>query len=139
LLSESLERLRIRVDRQFNELPRFQGSVAHLNQVFLNLLNNSIDAIGRDGKSEGRIVVTTWRSDDGIVVEISDNGCGIASEVLPKIFDPFFTTKPLGQGTGLGLSVSHGIVTEHGGRIEVQSQAKTGSCFRIHLPIRRFS
>ena len=70
-----------------------------------------------------------------ILVEIIDNGCGIAAAVLPRIFDPFFTTKPLGRGMGLGLSLSHGIITKHGGRIDVQSEVGSGSCFRLHLPV----
>jgi len=136
MLSETLDRLRIGVDRQFADVPRVEGAVADLNQVFLDLIANSAGAIQGSGQSDGRIVVATWSQGVEIVVEITDNGCGISPEVLPKIFDPFFTTKPPGKGTGLGLSVSHGIVARHGGRIEVQSQVGKGSCFRVVLPLR---
>ena len=80
-------------------------------------------------------MVATRHQAEEIVVEICDNGCGISSEVIPKIFDPFFTTKPLGQGMGLGLSVSHGIITSHGGHIDVTSEPGQGSCFRVFLPV----
>ena len=72
-----------------------------------------------------------------VAVEFQDTGCGIASEHLQKIFDPFFTTKPLGRGTGLGLSVCYGIVSEHGGKIEVDSTEGAGTTFRVLLPIYR--
>jgi len=101
----------------------------------LDLLANSARAIEDTGRDDGRIEVTTERAADDVVIEIRDNGCGISPEVIPKIFDPFFTTKPLGQGMGLGLSVSHGIITKHGGRIEVSSEPGQGSCFRVVLPI----
>jgi signal transduction histidine kinase len=72
-----------------------------------------------------------------IWVEIADDGCGIPPENMKRIFDPFFTTKPIGQGTGLGLSLSYGIVQKHNGRIEVTSEAGKGTCFRITLPVRQ--
>jgi signal transduction histidine kinase len=71
-----------------------------------------------------------------VVVEVEDNGCGIRPEHLPHIFEPFFTTKPVGQGTGLGLSVSYGIIRDHGGVIEVESAVGRGSTFRVRLPLR---
>ncbi len=68
-------------------------------------------------------------------IEIEDNGSGIDAKNLQQIFDPFFTTKPVGEGTGLGLAITHGIVTGHGGRIEVHSRAGEGTCFRVHFPL----
>ncbi|MGB0068944.1 MAG: ATP-binding protein, partial [Isosphaeraceae bacterium] len=135
MLGESLSRLNIAVERRFGELPRIRAAVAHLNQVFLNLLVNGIDAIEAAGHRQGRIVVATRRSGAEIGIEVNDNGSGISPEILPRIFDPFFTTKPPGKGTGLGLSICHGIISEHGGRIEVDSNPDTGTCFRIRLPV----
>jgi PAS domain S-box-containing protein len=135
LLGEDLARLRITVERRFGEMPLVEGAAADLNQVWLDLLANSVAAIEAAGPIDGRIVVATRRDGDEVVIEIGDNGCGITPEALPRIFDPFFTTKPAGRGLGLGLSASHGIVTSHGGRIEVESRAEAGSRFRIHLPV----
>ncbi len=73
--------------------------------------------------------------ENGVLVEIEDHGCGISTEHLPHIFEPFFTTKPVGGGTGLGLSVSYGIVRDHGGSLEVESHVGQGSLFRIRLPL----
>src|SRR5262249_49085774 len=70
-----------------------------------------------------------------MLIEVADNGCGIAPEHLPRLFDPFFTTKDVGEGTGLGLSISHHIVAAHGGRIEVESEPGAGSWFRVYLPL----
>jgi two-component system, NtrC family, sensor kinase len=135
MLNETISRLRITVDRRFGSVPSIEGAVADLNQVFLDLLANSAKAIEDSGRDVGRIEVTTQHAADDVVIEIRDNGCGIAPEVIPKIFDPFFTTKPLGQGMGLGLSVSHGIISRRGGRIEVSSAPGAGSCFRVVLPV----
>lgn len=105
-----------------------------MKQVFIALMSNSFDAM----ESEGSLTLRTQWSDSetehGICIEISDTGCGIPAQHLPKIFDPFFTTKPLGRGTGLGLSVCYGIVSEHGGRIEVDSTEGVGTTFRLLLP-----
>jgi signal transduction histidine kinase len=108
------------------------GHPGKLNQVFLNVLANAVQACGQGGAVEMR---TRDDTEGGVVVEIADNGCGIRPEHLPHIFEPFFTTKPVGQGTGLGLSVSYGIVRDHGGRIEVESEVGRGSTFRIRLPV----
>lgn len=75
--------------------------------------------------------------DEAVVVEVADHGRGIAPEALPRTFDPFFTTRPVGQGSGLGLSLAHGIVAEHGGSIEVESAVGLGRTFRVRLPVRR--
>jgi signal transduction histidine kinase len=72
-----------------------------------------------------------------VLIDVTDNGCGVSNDALPRIFDPFFTTKPVGQGTGLGLSISHSIVANHGGRIVAQSAPNIGTTLRVHLPIKR--
>jgi two-component system NtrC family sensor kinase len=137
MLADALSQRQVTVRRDFQKLPPLECAAAHLNQVFLNLMMNALQAIESAGQRSGRIEITTRSADGEIVVEIADDGCGIPPDVLPKIFDPFFTTKPLGRGTGLGLSIGHGIIAEHGGRIEVDSQVGAGSRFRIHLPINR--
>jgi signal transduction histidine kinase len=103
----------------------------HLVQALLNLIQNALQAM--DGPGELRLAA---RPENGLgVLEVSDTGCGIAPEVLPRIFDPFFSTKEVGRGTGLGLSIVYGIVERHGGRIEVESAPGRGSTFRLRLPL----
>jgi two-component system NtrC family sensor kinase len=111
--------------------------VAHLNQVFLNLLMNGMQAIQATGRTAGEIRIKTRKAEGEIIIDVADDGCGIPPEVLPRIFDPFFTTKPIGRGTGLGLSISHSIIAEHGGKIDVQSVVGKGTSFRVSLPICR--
>jgi signal transduction histidine kinase len=121
----------IRVVREYGELPRVRCYAGQLNQVFLNLLMNACDAIGE----EGEIRIVTRPIPAGVRLEFHDDGPGIPQEVRSRIFDPFFTTKPVGVGTGLGLSLSHGIVERHGGRFFVESQPGSGTCFAIELPL----
>jgi signal transduction histidine kinase len=106
-----------------------------MKQVFLNLIANAIDAMP-DG---GTLTLTSQVLDtpDGTFVEVAirDTGCGIIPDQRERIFEPFFTTKPEGQGTGLGLSVSLGIIQAHHGKLLVESEAQTGSTFRVRLPI----
>jgi PAS domain S-box-containing protein len=137
MMADSLTQQKVTVQRHYEQIPELECAAAHLNQVFLNLLMNGLQAIEATGRRSGRILLSTKLADGEIVVEIADDGCGIPAEVLPKIFDPFFTTKPIGQGTGLGLSIGHGIIADHGGRIKVESAVGVGSRFRIYLPIDR--
>jgi two-component system, NtrC family, sensor kinase len=110
------------------------GSAAQLNQVFLNLLVNAMQAIESTHREDGRIAISTEANEGEVIVEVADNGCGIPDEVLPQIFDPFFTTKDVGDGTGLGLSITHSMVQDHGGRLEVESILGVGTRFRVFLP-----
>jgi signal transduction histidine kinase len=112
-------------------LPRLTGSPAKINQVILNLLVNAIQACGRGGT----VTVRTRATAAGVEIHVLDTGCGIPAALHARIFDPFFTTKPVGEGTGLGLSVSLGIVQEHGGRIEVESAPGQGAHFTVFLPL----
>jgi len=105
-----------------------------MKQVFIALMSNSFDAMEADGSLTIRTHWSDSETEHQVCVEISDTGCGIPAQHLAKIFDPFFTTKPLGRGTGLGLSVCYGIVSEHGGRIEVESTEGSGTTFRLFLP-----
>ena len=101
--------------------------------MFLNLLINARDAVEPDGE----ITVSSFGKDDRVIVEVTDNGAGIAEEDLARVFDPFFTTKGRGKGTGLGLSISYGIVQEHEGEIQVESQPGAFTRFRVELPSMR--
>jgi two-component system NtrC family sensor kinase len=125
----------IDIQTDFDEkLPQTTSDSAQLQQVFLNILNNAIDAIGKDGEI---LVKTSYiAKNNSLAVEVSDNGPGIPKEMLDKIFDPFFTTKEVGKGTGLGLSISYSIVDKLGGRMMVASEAGKGTAFTIYLPIR---
>jgi two-component system NtrC family sensor kinase len=116
------------------DLPLLLSDPAQLQQVFLNIINNAIDAIGKNGEI---IIRTQYRAkNQEISIEIADNGPGIAKEMINKIFDPFFTTKEVGKGTGLGLSISYGIIEKLGGRILVASEEGKGSTFTIYLPVK---
>jgi two-component system, NtrC family, sensor kinase len=123
-----------------DDLPPVMGSPSQLEQVLLNLVVNARQALedGDAARSDGHPPTITVRSvldRDEVVVTVDDNGPGIPADALPRIWDPFFTTKPEGEGTGLGLSVVHGIVTEHGGRIDVERAPERGTRFTIRLPV----
>jgi signal transduction histidine kinase len=121
----------IEVTRDYGpDLPEIEGWGQELNQVWTNLLDNAADAM--DGT--GAIVISSRRTDaGGIQITICDNGPGIPPDVLPRIFEPFFTTKEPGKGTGLGLHMSHNIVVQHNGTLEVESEPGR-TCFEITLP-----
>jgi two-component system, NtrC family, sensor kinase len=119
-----------------NNTPVVHVDASQLNQVLINLLNNAIDAIvEKHGAEGGELTVSAGPDMDGKVsISVNDNGSGISPEDLKKIFTPFFTTKPVGQGTGLGLSVCLGIIDSMGGTMEVSSEKGVGTTFTIHLP-----
>jgi signal transduction histidine kinase len=114
-----------------DDLPLVFLATGRIKQVFLNLFTNALQAM----PNGGRLMVSSRRVEDEVVVRVTDTGDGIPEEHLPRIFEPFYTTKPVGQGTGLGLSVSLGIVQEHGGRIEVESWPGEGSAVAVRLPV----
>ena len=101
--------------------------------MFLNIILNAAKAI----KEKGQIRVKTEICNNNINISISDNGCGIPEIIINRIFDPFFTTRDVGQGTGLGLTVSRDVVLAHGGHIEVESKEGKGSRFNIYLPVKK--
>jgi len=119
------------VHRLAADLPAIVADAGQLDQVLVNLVVNAIQAMP-DG---GTLTITTERGDGIVVLTVEDTGVGMSADVLSKVFVPFFTTKAVGEGTGLGLSVVHGIVTAHGGRIEVESKPGLGTRFRVLLPI----
>ncbi|OAH99993.1 histidine kinase [Methylomonas methanica] len=118
------------VVKEYGGIPEVNCIASQLNQVFMNLLINAVQAI----EDHGRITLRTGHDEKNVWVEVEDTGKGIRPEQLGKIFDPFFTTKSVGMGTGLGLSLSYGIVKKHNGRIEVKSELGKGTCFRVLLP-----
>jgi signal transduction histidine kinase len=123
------------IERQLETaLPEFQADSERLVQCFMALMLNAMDAMNSRGVLTVRTRRNPQRSDE-ILAEFIDTGTGIRQEDLPKIFEPFFTTKPQGRGTGLGLSVAYGIVEEHRGRIEVESQMGVGTNFKVFLPV----
>jgi PAS domain S-box-containing protein len=108
-----------------------------MSQVLLNLFINALQAVEAARRGDrGWIRVGTKQEGENLMIEVADNGTGIAAEHLDKVFDPFFTTKDVGEGTGLGLSISHSIVAAHGGRIDVDSRPGEGTTFRVYLPLR---
>ena len=115
---------------ELGAIPRILCLPGYLNQVFLNLLENVVQAVAGGGE----VRVESKHEQGEILIRIADNGCGIAEDVLPRIFEPFFTTRDVGQGTGLGLTVARDIVQLHGGRIEVASRPGAGTAFTVHLP-----
>jgi signal transduction histidine kinase len=129
ILNHKLKR-GVTVHRDYQPLPMLVNSFgSEINQVWTNLIDNAIDAMG----GKGDLTVRTYRADDSVVVEIGDNGPGISPEVLPRIFEPFFTTKGVGEGTGLGLDTVQRIVKKHRGNIQVRS--KPGETrFQVWLP-----
>ncbi len=122
------------VVKQYGDIPDIECQPSHINQVIMNIVINGVHAITGE---RGLITIRTGCDASHVWIEIGDNGAGIPVEIQSRIFDPFFTTKPIGSGTGLGLSLSYGIIQKHDGQIEVQSAPGCGTTFRITLPIRR--
>jgi two-component system NtrC family sensor kinase len=122
------------VVKDYQALPEIECLPSQINQVIMNLVVNAAQAMGPE---RGTITLRTGTQGETAWIEIADTGSGIAPDTLQKIFDPFFTTKPVGQGTGLGLSLSYGIVKKHGGDISVSSELGSGTTFRVQLPLRQ--
>jgi signal transduction histidine kinase len=124
----------ITVIREFGSIPKVECHAGQLNQVFLHLLSNAIDAI-EQGTQPGSIRITTAHHDNWVEIAIADNGVGICETIRQHIFNPFYTTKPIGKGTGLGLSISHQIITEtHHGQLDCLSKLGEGTQFIIRIP-----
>jgi signal transduction histidine kinase len=124
---------RIEIEKIYDDnLQSIECYPGQLNQVFMNIINNAIQAI--DGT--GKITIKTRKIKNRAVIWISDTGKGIEKDHLNRIFDPFFTTKEVGEGTGLGLSITYGIIQQHKGEIKVNSKPGRGTTFKISLPIK---
>jgi signal transduction histidine kinase len=127
----------IKLTKQYGELPLVECAAGLVNQVFMNLISNAIDAMESAAIDQPEIQICTTIDAIGVEVRIIDNGTGIPADIQARLFDPFFTTKPVGKGTGLGLSISYQIITEkHGGKLECFSTPGIGTEFRVWLPLR---
>jgi two-component system, NtrC family, sensor kinase len=124
---------KVKVIKEYGELPHIKCIISQLNQVFLNLFVNASHAI----KDSGTMTISTGHDPkhDAVWIKVTDTGSGIAPEHLTRIFEPFFTTKPIGSGTGLGLSLTYGIIKKHRGCIDVKSEVGKGTSFILHLPV----
>lgn len=131
-ITRNLTKHGIEIVRDYGEVPPILCGPSRVNQVFMNLVTNAVQAM--DG--QGRLTLRVRREGGRIAVAVADTGCGIAPEDLPRVTDPFFTTKPVGQGTGLGLSIVRRIVEEHGGELDVSSRVGQGTTITVRLPVR---
>ncbi len=122
---------KVRVEKHYGPLPLVECHLSEINQVLMGLLINAGQAI----ENRGTIDIATGAEDGEAWISITDSGCGIPTEALPRIFEPFYTSKPIGRGTGLGLAIAYSIVSKHHGRIEVTSEVGVGSTFRVVLPV----
>jgi len=133
LVQSELEKESIFIAVNYGKIPNIKANSNELSQVFMNMLINSKNAIGKIKKG-GTITITTRQEKNSVIVKVADDGCGIPAQIIEKIFDPFFTTMDTGKGTGLGLSLSQKIIERHQGSIKVESKPKKGSVFTINLP-----
>jgi signal transduction histidine kinase len=142
-LNATSDRPAIQVIKDYAQLPLVECYPGQLNQVFMNILANGIDALEEREKQSlqenpSQITIRTSVIDGWAQIEISDNGCGIPPEIQPKIFNPFFTTKPIGKGTGMGMSISYKIITEkHHGKLDCRSTPGQGTDFIIQIPVQQ--
>ena len=136
LLGERMRSRNIELERSdSSDLPPVWGNASQLEQVYINLFQNSIDALSNI--EQGKITVDIHASLDRsrVIVEFSDNGVGIPPAYVEKVFEPFFTTKQEGEGTGLGLSIVYGIIMDHHGTIECESKDTRGTTITLNLPV----
>lgn len=127
---------KIQMVKDYADIPEVDCNASQIGQVVMNLVTNAIDAVAAKG-DQGVVRVGIRAQGESAVLEVSDNGAGITSDVMARLFEPFFTTKEVGAGMGLGLAVTHSIVARHGGRIDVKSEPGSGTTFRVYLPFRR--
>jgi len=123
------------------ELPFIMADHNRLEQVFINLVTNAVDAMDKKGEELGKqewerlLEIRSFCEDDQVQVTVADTGTGIPQKIIHKIFEPFFTTKEVGKGTGLGISISYGIVKDYNGTIEIKSEVGKGTTFELRFPV----
>jgi two-component system, NtrC family, sensor kinase len=132
-LLHSAYKNRVDIIKEYGDIPEIDCYPGQINQVFMNILSNAVQAI----PAEGSIFIKTWQAGNMVKISLKDTGTGMKEEVRKKIFDPFFTTKEVGKGTGLGLSISYGIVEKHHGDIAVFSKPGEGTEFIVSIPIQQ--
>ncbi len=120
------------VKKELAPLTKVMAVPSQIDQVLVSILVNAAQAL--EDRQDGEIVVRSGEDDDGVFVEVRDNGPGMDRSTVDRVFDPFFTTKDVGKGTGMGLAIAHGIVDDHFGRLDVTSEPETGTVFRVFLP-----
>ncbi|WP_261841204.1 sensor histidine kinase [Aliamphritea ceti] len=125
----------VTVEKHFSKLPLLPGKANELNQTFLNIIVNACHAMKNSKRPTLRIETKTEGNE--ALIKITDNGCGMDEDVIKSLFDPFFTTKPVGEGTGMGMSISYSIIKDHQGRLSVASKPGVGTRFSIYLPLKR--
>ena len=143
LKTKNEQNRKIEVIKDYGNLPQVECYAGQLNQVFMNVITNAIDALqasekqNQENKLPTICIHTSFIGNNRVAIKITDNGSGIPKEIQQRIFDPFFTTKPVGKGTGLGMSISYQIITEmHYGSLNCISEVGKGTCFTIEIPIR---
>ncbi|HXC04964.1 MAG TPA: 7TM diverse intracellular signaling domain-containing protein [Bacteroidia bacterium] len=136
ILLNTLIKEKITIEKQYGQLPPVECYPGKINQVFMNILNNAIHAIlEKPDHTDARIIIHSYSDEKNAYVSIKDNGVGINPDIISRIFEPFFSTKEVGQGVGLGLSITHSIVEKHHGKVKVNSELGKGSEFIICLPL----
>ncbi len=123
----------VTVEKNYGSTPEIECIPSKLNQLFLNIVTNAAQAIGIEG---GRLTITTEHIGEKISIRFSDTGSGMDEATKQKMFDPFFTSKPIGEGTGLGMSIAYKIIEAHKGSIEVESEVNVGTVITVTLPIK---
>jgi len=141
LLNSSMSN-KIKIIKDFGQIPMVECLAGKINQVFMNIVNNAVHALTEhlDKNPNPEIIIkTSMDGEDFVKIEIIDNGPGIPDHVKERIFEPFFTTKPVGKGTGLGLSIVFTIIEKHSGTLDVESIPDAGTSFIIRLPVHQKS
>jgi signal transduction histidine kinase len=125
----------LEIQKELGSIPHVECLGGKINQVFLNIINNSLQAISKNRPATPRLFISSEQREDHVLFTFEDNGPGMPEDVKKRIFEPFYTTKDIGEGTGLGLSISFNIIEAHKGRIKVESTPGEGTKFTVELPI----
>jgi signal transduction histidine kinase len=133
IMLQNKTRGRIEIFKEYTDSQyKLECNEGRMHQAFLNILSNAVQSI----RNEGKIVIKTSIEGGNLEVSVTDTGCGISEENLPRIFDPFFTTREPGKGTGLGLAITYNIINEHNGKIICHSKMNEGTVFFVTLPVK---